>query len=142
MEMKSIEIPKSTPKYLYSQIFDAIEEAYGFLCSRYGYRFNDVKIIFQPSANRSRYFTNEYQVNEHHRIPTATISCRKELMLYEKKSIGKYKLKLNVGNKIQMSCALIHELTHHIQFLEGRIFSEVETTKKISYPEWYKFLIS
>jgi hypothetical protein len=35
---------------------------------------------------------------------------------------------LNVGNYVQIICALIHELTHHIQYNEKRKSSELETT--------------
>lgn len=52
------------------------------------------------------------------------------VILYEKKSIGEYNSHIkSVGFLVSYTCQLIHELTHFMQDLEGRCFSEVETTK-------------
>ena len=54
----------------------------------------------------------------------------KDVLLYDKKSLGSYNTQIrNVGYKISWTCQIIHELTHFIQDLENRCFSEVETTQ-------------
>ena len=50
--------------------------------------------------------------------------------LYNKKTLGVYNTNIkSVGSKISWTCQLIHELTHFVQDLEERCFSEVETTQ-------------
>ena len=51
------------------------------------------------------------------------------IRLYEFNSIGNYKIIFpNLGYKFSYAAQLIHEITHFVQDLEGRVFSEVETT--------------
>jgi len=55
---------------------------------------------------------------------------RNYIKLYERKTLGVYKANIdNVGLETSYTCQLIHELTHFIQDIEDRCFSEVETTK-------------
>ena len=140
-------IPNRMPKYMKMAIHDAIPKAFDFIRSKYGDKFDDVIMVFQPYATRSRYYSNA--TTPHPKWgskPVVTISCKSILHLYEKKSIGDYKTEINVGSKIQIACSLIHELTHHAQYLERRIYSEVETTKnelefiRIQHPDWYKII--
>ena len=76
------------------------------------------------------------------------IANRSELYLYEKKSLKLKRYSLNIGNYIQILCALVHELTHHIQYNENRTRSELETTKneveflRVFYPDIYNQLIN
>lgn len=143
--MKKLVMPDKLPKYLDQPIKEAIQISYGFLCSRYGYKFDNVNLVLQPTANRSRYFNNKG--NQHAKFggePVATISLRNTLMLYRFKSLGEYVECIKVDYTTQIACAIVHELTHHVQFLEGRSASELETTRneldllKLSFPEWYK----
>lgn len=50
-------------------------------------------------------------------------------LTYKRKRVGVYADEINVGYELSYTLMLIHELTHHIQHLEKRKASEVETTK-------------
>lgn len=69
-------------------------------------------------------------------IPIINIKVGTLLVLYNRKSVTLTTPEqgLNVTVHISLMCAYIHELTHHIQFLQGRRYSEVETTmNEINY---------
>lgn len=143
-------VPKNLPKYLEKPINDAIPMAYGFLASRYGWKFNDVVLVIQPNASRSRYYSKD---NPRERnaiygkdVAIATIKPHSRLWLYEKKSLGSYKNGVYVGYTVEVACAIIHELTHHVQHVEKRKRGELETTKneldflRVSFPDVYKLI--
>lgn len=129
------------PKYLQKILPVSEGKAFEFL-HRFGHDLSGVRILYQPKAKRSRYFPNRVGALP----PTVTISCRSGLYLYKRKSLGEYAHYMNVGIEVQVGCALVHEFTHHIQRLEGRPFSEVETTRNElqflaeHYPKWYKLI--
>lgn len=135
--MKTLTIRNGIPKVALEKIDSCIESAYGFLCSRYGYYFNDVDLIFTNTANTSRYYS---------RKKIAKIAIRTEWWTYDRVNCNLTAHGLKVGYDLGITTAIIHELTHHIQNLQKRKYSEVETTQnEIDYllmtgPEWRKFL--
>ncbi len=135
--MKSLLIRPNMPKVAREKIEPAIQKAYGFLCAKYGYRFDDVKLIFTHTANRSKYYNYS---------KTAKIAMGTRMWTYDRKTVGVTAHGLMVGYELATTTAIIHELTHHIQNLEKRKMSEVETTQnEIDYilqaePEWRHFL--
>lgn len=48
---------------------------------------------------------------------------------YRRKRVGMYADNIVVDFELAFTLRLIHELTHYVQFLQGRILSEVETTR-------------
>lgn len=154
--MKTLVIPDKLPSYLAKAIDEAVPMAYGFLCAKYGWKFDDVVLLIQPNGRRCFYFDNEKKPHaKFGHTPVAAIAIKSpKLLLYEKNSIGKYKQGVNIGYTLNIACGIIHELTHHIQFKRGRkegnkgiSYSELETTAneleflKVSSPEWYKLII-
>lgn len=106
----------------------SINEAKKFLKKKYPKaKLDDVDYIFSCSYSRSRYFHNNN--NPKYPNPMVCICVRAKLYLYTKKSVGYTAEGAHIGIRPQMVCALIHELTHHIQRQEKRSASEVETTK-------------
>lgn len=106
--------------------------------------FDNTDFIFSSNYNRSRYFRNEI-TNGNYIRPNTCISTRAQLMLYNKKSLKIKRNEIFVGSKIQMECALVHELTHHVQYEKNeRKGNELDTTKNeleylfAFYPEIYK----
>ena len=146
-EMKPV-YPKSCPAYLKTAIDAAIPMASEFLISKYGHIFDNVHLVFQRNSTRSRYFPNKIKPHKDYgHDPVATITCRSELLLYERKTLGKYKRDVNVGHTIQIACAIIHELTHHYQWYNNIRRGELETTAneleflKQKFPDWYKLIM-
>lgn len=127
-------IRNSVRKELVEKIPSLIERALAWMKKRYPHvNFNNCEYIFSSNYNRSRYFRNEEKnpnsKNEYNK-PTVTISTRATLYLYEKRSLKLKLWKLFVGSEIQILCALIHELTHHVQYEENkRKGNELDTTK-------------
>lgn len=148
--MKSLTIKSYINQHAKVAIQPAIERAYGFLCARYGYRFDDVNLIFVPEHIRGRYKPKESirkgNLRQWREVATAKISTRSFWLSYSRKSIGVTANKLPVGYEIGTALVIIHELTHHIQAIEHRKFSEVETTQnEMDFitqvdPQWNKFL--
>ncbi len=90
--------------------------------------FDNIDFIFSNSFSRARYFRNTN--NDRYPNPVVCISTRSTLYLYNKPSLGMKKTTCFVGSDIQILSALIHELTHHIQYETGlRIGNETDTTK-------------
>lgn len=90
--------------------------------------FDKCDFIFSAGYNRSRYFRNEL-ANAKYLNPNVCISTRARLMLYDKPSLGVKKNNIFTGSSVQMVCALIHELTHHVQYERNeRKGNETDTT--------------
>jgi len=90
--------------------------------------FKNTSYIFSSGYSRSRYFRNEG--NPTYPIPNVCISTRAKLLLYDKKSLKMQRTELFVGSEIQIMCALIHELTHHVQHeKDERKGNELDTTR-------------
>lgn len=145
---RTITIRKSVRKDLTLAIPHLVEKALTWMKSKYpDVNFDNVEYIFSSSYNRSRYFRN--QSGGKYQMPTACISTRAELWLYDKKSLGIKKTHLFVGCQVQMICALIHELTHHVQYEQGiRIGNELDTTRneleylKENHLEYYNKIVT
>lgn len=121
-------IRKSVRPYIESKIPDITNEALGWLKAKYpDVNFENVDLIFSSGYNRSRYFINEAK-DPKYLTPNACISTRATLMLYDMKSLGIKKHSIFTGSIIQMVCAIIHELTHHVQYEQKRSRGELETT--------------
>lgn len=90
--------------------------------------FNNIDYIFSNGFCRSRYFRNSDNIK--YPNPCICIDTRATLILYNKPSLGMKKSQCFVGSDIQICSALIHELTHHLQYETGqRIGNETDTTK-------------
>ncbi len=109
--------------------------------------FHKSECIFSAGYSRSRYFRNEVS-NGKYLAPNVCISTRATLGLYNKPSLGIKRQWVFVGSDVQIVCALIHELTHHVQYeMNERKGNELDTTAneleylKEYHPNFYaKFL--
>ena len=54
---------------------------------------------------------------------------RRFWLTYKRKTIGVYANQIRCTEKESLALQLTHELTHYIQYLQGRRYSEVETTR-------------
>jgi hypothetical protein len=140
--------PKTCPAWLKKAIDEAVPLASEFLINKYGDIFANVHVMFQPNAVRSRYYPNKTKPHKVFGLePVATISCHSKLYLYTKKTLGKYKDGINVGPIVQIACSIIHELTHHYQYVADIPKGELLTTAnelaflKVKFPEWYKLIM-
>lgn len=134
-------------KFQQKQIPEFIIMAQEFLQTIYDKPdFNNVGYIFSGNLRTSHYFRNED--NDKYKMPMVCISNRNRLILYEKKSLKLKNYRINPGAIIQMQSALVHELTHHIQYNEERSAGELETTRnevkflKENHPFWYNKLFN
>jgi len=145
-----IDFRKNISKFERSTLLPAIDEAKSFLRTIYGDQVNleNVNYIFNKGV-RSRYYRNEITnelVNCKYLLPNVCISVRNDLILYQKKSLKLKNYQIKVDLYTQVICALIHELTHHIQYELNAPISELETTKnevdylKIYKPIYYRML--
>ena len=90
--------------------------------------FDNAEFIVSSGYNRSRYFPNQLE-NAKYMAPNVCISTSATLRLYDKKSLGIKKTSVFTGSEIQIVCALIHELTHHVQYETNvRKGNELDTT--------------
>lgn len=127
--MKNITIRKSVREDLANKLPNLIEKAIVWLRTKHpNVSFDNIEYIFSSNYNRSRYFRNEIKEGKY-LLPNVCISTRATLYLYNKKSLKLKKTAVYVGSDIQIMCALIHELTHHVQHEQKRTRSELETTK-------------
>ncbi len=125
--MKTIKINKTAERFQ-NEINQAIELAYGFLTSRYGWKFDNVQLWFTSTASRSRYYRNSDGENGG---PVASIAIKTRTYLYDMKSLGiRYRNEgLPVGYIISTAMSIIHELTHHVQYENKLPTGELETTR-------------
>lgn len=136
---------KNISEDLKPQILNAIEKVKKFLTEKYpNTNLENVGYIFSKTYSRSRYFRN----NEQSRKPNVCICARAKLYLYEKRSLKLKNYNAFIGIIPQIECALVHELTHHVQYEQNyRKGNELDTTKneveylKKYYPKQYLKLI-
>lgn len=139
--MKTI-IRKSVRNEITQTIPELLNSSLCWMKSKYAnVNFENVEYIFSNSFNRSRYFRNANNVK--FQTPTICIHTTKILGLYDMKTLN-IKKRFIVGDyKAQIKCALIHELTHHMQYELGLSKGELETTRneleylKEYYPSYY-----
>lgn len=89
--------------------------------------FEYIEFIFSSSFRKSRYYRNAH--NKKYDKPTIQICTRGRLILYNMKSLKIKKTDIWVGVETQTMCAIIHELTHHMQYETGLPTGELETTR-------------
>lgn len=139
--MKTI-IRKSVRNEITQAIPELLTNSLTWMKSKYAnVNFENVEYIFSNSYNRSRYFRNANDVK--YSTPTICIHTTKILGLYDIKTL-KIKKRFIVGDyKAQIMCALIHELTHHMQYELELPKGELETTRneleylKEYHPSYY-----
>ena len=61
--------------------------------------------------------------------PMIKVSKHTLLSTYKRKTLGEWLPRTKVDLVCALACKLVHELTHWIQWIEGRKYSEVETTE-------------
>lgn len=132
---------KGIPQWCRPKIDTALTSALQWLQNKYPHiDFDVVQLNFSMTKNRSLYYNKNGNV---------AIAVRHKLHLYNKQTVGLTTPKegLAVGYVIATTCAIIHELTHYVQGIEGRKFSEVETTQyEIDFlndvdPYWHSRLV-
>lgn len=149
--MKQLILPKSLPSYLVKPVNDSIEIAYGFMCAKYGYRFQGITLVFRPVSRKSCFRRRWNNETESFDKCSAEIAMTPKIWFYKRatidKQFGQVRQGVNIGYTLNMAAAIVHEFTHYIQYLENRKYSEVETTAneleffKVCFPEWYKRIV-
>jgi len=125
---ESIILRKSVNKKLGGKIPMLLKGALEFMAAKYpAVNFEGIQYIFSGSSRRSRYYRNAK--NAKHAQPTVCICTRARLLLYDKKSLKMSIRDLFVGAETQIMCALVHELTHHMQYEMNLPKGELETTR-------------
>lgn len=125
------------PKWQVILVHDAITESARFIKDKYNVDFykTDVKIKVSNTCRRSLYYHNGHiRLNGKSRT----------WVTYKKKTIGVYSDHIILGLPLSYIVNLIHELTHLIQNIQMRKYSEVETTlNEIEYiRQFHPYLIS
>jgi len=120
------------PKWQQRVIKEASEIAENFITKKYNIDndiFELVELRISNTCRFAKYNTGYGKIRLNGKLNFVN--------LYDKKSIGSYKKIISsIGYKVSYICQLIHELTHFVQDLEDRCFSEVETTQnEIEYLE-------
>lgn len=141
------------PKGKKKLVENAIPKAMEFIRNKYPtINFDDVPITFSSTRNGSNYLppsTYEYRTEINNSTGGINIATHGKLHLYKKVTIGLTTPHggLLVGCELQVITSLIHELTHFVQGIEKRLYSEVETTTneieylKLHEPFWYGRLV-
>lgn len=106
----------------------ALKKGLDFLRTKYDFNLKGVTIRFEDAITDSQI--------THEKPRYIYISTTPVLVLY---SLKRCKLTtpgngLDVGRELAVICAVIHEVTHHIQLTEKRLLTEVEcTNNEIEY---------
>lgn len=142
-----ITIRKSVNEKIKLEIPNLINDTLFWMKNKYpDVNFNSVEFIFSSNFKGSSYFRNSD--NNKYPNPVVCISTRATLILYNMKRLKIKNTKLFVGSKIQMICALIHELTHHVQYENNLPKGELETTRNeieyiaLNHSKIYKKIMS
>lgn len=141
-------VRKSVPIEVADKLPHLLGVALSWMRNKYpNVNFDNAEYIFSAGYNRSRYFRNAVPCGSY-LAPNVCICTRATLYLYDKKSLGIKKNVCRVGYDVQIVCALIHELTHHVQYEIGiRIGNELDTTAneleylKQFYPQYYTKIV-
>lgn len=135
----NVTIRRSVPKSV-QNIPQLIEDATRWMQQRYpAVNFSNVEFIFSGGYNRSQYFRNNGKYgNAKYLCPTVCICTRPMLYLYNMKTLKIKQSVLYVGAQTQIMCALIHELTHHMQYETNISRGELATTaNELAYLKEY-----
>lgn len=131
MKLITPKLPKWHP-----DINECLEMATDFIHERYGYDVTNMPIEIKiTKGNRGRFYSN---MRSSHIKPYIQCNIHNKLYLYTRKTVGLTTPEkgLHVGYFIGMVTCMIHEITHFIQYIEGRRYSEVETTQnEVDYLE-------
>ena len=148
--MKKTIIRKSVKTEIKNEIPFLLNKVLNYMKTKYeDVNFDNAEYIFSAGYNRSRYFRNDKGKNTKYSNPNVCICTRAKLMLYDKRSLKKKNRIVFVGSNIQIESALVHELTHHVQYERNeRCGNELDTTKneleylKENYPKYYKKIMT
>jgi len=111
------------PKWQQPIVKNSVDIAEHYIRCKYGVDCFDLVTLKCSNTCRFAKYTPGYG---HIRLDLK----RNYIELYTMKSIGSYNKRINhCGLETSYICQLIHELTHFVQDIENRCFSEVETTK-------------
>lgn len=127
--MENIVIRKSVTPKLAANLGNILRDGINWMRNKYpDVNFDNVNFIFSQSFRRSRYFRNTNNVK--YPKPTVCIATTATLYLYDKRSLGIKTKSIYVGSTVQIMCAIIHELTHHVQYeTKIRMGNELDTTR-------------
>lgn len=131
------------PKFIKPKLNLFLDEAISFLIKKYPHiPFDQANIVFTYNTTGGRF---TFDKTDH----TVRVGITSKLHLYKKKMINLTTpyVGLNVGYDIATTSLIIHELTHFVQHIEQRKYSELETTineieflkEKNNY--WYSQLV-
>lgn len=135
-----ISFNKSTPIWACEIAKQATQKARDFLSERYsGTDFSELQLKFTTTSSRSRYYIGQRM---------AVIAITRIKWLYARKRIGIMNpVGIKCGYLVSTTLSIIHEATHHVQNLEARRYSEVETTQneieylRVHHPEHFEKII-
>lgn len=128
-------------------VWECVKVAWKWILKNYpnfrGYLLPPFRFSYQARFDKcqwgnSRYFKGNFYIRLHKRKTGNWLT-------YEMKTIGKF-ADVKAKKQERMTLALVHELTHYVQYLQNRTLSEVETTKneiafaKENYYHLYKQL--
>ena len=87
----------------------------------------DLKITF---SNKVETKTKRFETSMWYQGHRIDIRLKESMTMYKLKTAGRTapKGRLHIGKELIATVHLIHEITHHIQDIEGRYMSETETT--------------
>lgn len=123
----TLTIRSSVKSFVKDEISNCMERSLKFMQDKYPHINFDIDFIFSGASCRSRYFRNE-EKHDKYKMPCAHICTRDLLMLYDMKSLNIIRGKVVIDEHIQIESALVHELTHHVQYESGLPTGELLTT--------------
>lgn len=139
--MKTI-IRKSVCNEITKAIPELLDSSLCWMKSKYAnVNFENVDFIFSNSFNTSKYYRNVNNVK--YVNPTIALCTTNIIGLYDMKTLKIKKRFIVADKKAQIKRALIHELTHHVQFELKLPIGELLTTSneleylKEYYPTYY-----
>jgi len=141
-----ITIRKSVPSFVKEEIEGSFTKAIEFMKRKYPEVNFDIDFIFSNTLCRSRYYRND-EKDCKYKTPTAQICTRDLLMLYDMKTLNIIRRQLVVNENIQIESAIVHELTHHVQYENKLPIGELLTTSneleylKENYYEVWDYLM-
>ena len=119
------------PKWQQRLLLNDINDSYEYILKQYpDISKQMLSLIYIKASNTckfSKFRTNNNKIR-------LNLSEPSKIRLYERKSIGQYNPIINTISHHAYASSLIHEITHYIQKIQNRKFSETETTiNEINY---------
>jgi NAD(P)H-flavin reductase len=84
----------------------------------------EIPILLQTKKKVTSYVREEHPKNNY----ITFVAGEKKWYTYKLKTVGIYADGVNISPTLSYALQLVHEFTHHVQFLQKRKFSEIETT--------------